>query len=873
MKIKRTGKHVKAATSTKRKFTVKASKHTKKTMKCIKGETETEANERIKREEFAENLIQELENEYSIKVSNSTWGKIIDLADDLDFGKEAEKYGSTPFCVLEHTIYDIIEEDTGTIIGSTQRKRKFTVKASKSAKKSKIMASHIDNPRDIEALTDYINDVADTMMSVSYAYYNNSEDWEVHLYMDSDEVRSDFMHFIEMQNPTVYKSVIEDPDVIDTYSGDCELYNNGPAYFPIVIEVDIEHGYDKELVEDLKHLRDEYRKYLNRGLNTVQNVLGDFLAPLGNSDIKSSSSIRKKRISAKTSKSVRKSKIMAGGTYPEYLEDKDACAERIEQLLKEKTGIDFYIDNPDSIEYVASRNYIPLEIGWFKLDVLYNLGGDYEPLESYMGEDTPLINKFNELGDLDINMYSDISIEDSEDLKHGYWDGLSIDVISDYWDDNTDSQEQLNKETTIIGNRICEKIYEIRDDIAKIMMEYVVPEDDEYIEESTSVGKKNIINAVETNITASTGDAVDVNEVKDILWNAGFSETEVKETRTHLGTEYKILIGGAGEEKPELEGSSIIDTLRSAGYTVEFDTVAEGWMYLFITDNRTEPKYLYRVSYDYTSDIVEMDDETSDYQAVIDKLIDNMESTGNTGYLISPDEAEAEYSEDMYTIGGNHGLALIHNGNLNIEPLGWSNEVDTQYDTVHSSTNISCSEDNEIIWEPIPESIDDAGKPTTWSTSVNGEFFWISKKPNGRYDVERNQNGRYIPVSDELANLGSLYDAEKEFDEWLEESDINSATDIKAAIGGKSSSTDDFEYYKALADKVVEYANTYFDNLELTNLVYDISDKMLTFTDIAGGRNEIVYIIPLENITPNWEDLESDADELYESMMGSLLPF
>ena len=156
-------------------------------------------------------------------------------------------------------------KDAGTIESSTRNTRKFTVKASKSAKKSKIMASHIDNPRDIEALTDYINDVADTMISVSYAYYNNSEDWEVHLYMDSDEVRSDFMHFIEMQNPTVYKSVIEDPDVIDTYSGDCELYNNGPVYFPITIEVDIEHGYDKELVESLKHLRDEYRKYLNYG--------------------------------------------------------------------------------------------------------------------------------------------------------------------------------------------------------------------------------------------------------------------------------------------------------------------------------------------------------------------------------------------------------------------------------------------------------------------------------------------------------------------------------------------------------------------------------------------------------------------------------
>lgn len=40
----------------------------------------------------------------------------MDLADDLDFGKGAENYGSTPLHVLEDAIYDIIEEDIGIIL-------------------------------------------------------------------------------------------------------------------------------------------------------------------------------------------------------------------------------------------------------------------------------------------------------------------------------------------------------------------------------------------------------------------------------------------------------------------------------------------------------------------------------------------------------------------------------------------------------------------------------------------------------------------------------------------------------------------------------------------------------------------------------------
>lgn len=126
---------VKASTSTKRKYTVKASKKVAGSRGNDVDEDgyPSSGNERFEREQFAENIVREIEDEYSIKVSDGAWGKIYDLADDLDFGAEAHKYGSTPMLVLEDTIYDIIEEDTGVVIGSSKVSRNVVTAASDEA--------------------------------------------------------------------------------------------------------------------------------------------------------------------------------------------------------------------------------------------------------------------------------------------------------------------------------------------------------------------------------------------------------------------------------------------------------------------------------------------------------------------------------------------------------------------------------------------------------------------------------------------------------------------------------------------------------------------------------------------------------------------
>lgn len=57
---------------------------------------------------------------------------------------------------------------------------------------------------------------------------------------------------------------------------------------------------------------------------------------------------------------------MAGGVYPEYLENTDDLASILETKLKDVTGIDFTVDS-DSIEYITTRNWVHSEPGWFRM--------------------------------------------------------------------------------------------------------------------------------------------------------------------------------------------------------------------------------------------------------------------------------------------------------------------------------------------------------------------------------------------------------------------------------------------------------------------------------------------------------------------------
>ena len=63
--------------------------------------------------------------------------------------------------------------------------------------------------------------------------------------------------------------------------------------------------------------------------------------------------------------------------------------------------------------------------------------------------------------------------------------------------------------------------------------------------------------------------------------------------------------------------------------------------------------------------------ETEDFecaQDAFDKLVDKLESDGDIGLFIPPEEIEC-YNEDQYSVGGNHGLYVLHDGIFYIKEI------------------------------------------------------------------------------------------------------------------------------------------------------------------------------------------------------------
>lgn len=78
----------------------------------------------------------------------------------------------------------------------------------------------------------------------------------------------------------------------------------------------------------------------------------------------------------------------------------------------------------------------------------------------------------------------------------------------------------------------------------------------------------------------------------------------------------------------------------------------------------------YRVYYSYFSDVVEASEETTDYGAIVDLLIDKLEEDGCEGVFLDPEQTQEEGGDiypDEYISGGNRGRLLYHGGNFHIQ--------------------------------------------------------------------------------------------------------------------------------------------------------------------------------------------------------------
>lgn len=78
----------------------------------------------------------------------------------------------------------------------------------------------------------------------------------------------------------------------------------------------------------------------------------------------------------------------------------------------------------------------------------------------------------------------------------------------------------------------------------------------------------------------------------------------------------------------------------------------------------------YKVIFGYFSELVEVEEPTTNYGTILDLAIDQLESDGCKGVFVTDDDIERDgITDDAYITGGNHGLNLYHGGNFMIEQI------------------------------------------------------------------------------------------------------------------------------------------------------------------------------------------------------------
>ena len=294
----------------------------------------------------------------------------------------------------------------------------------------------------------------------------------------------------------------------------------------------------------------------------------------------------------------------------------------------------------------------------------------YDSANKFAKKDSALNKLYSVLGRLEDNAFYDADdmydIESEADLKKAKFAKFYITDLSG---------KTIEDISTEVKNRLLAD-----DEFVSAVLGDIDDEDD--IEESTKVRGRRTIKA-------SVGDDVYEDDIKDIIRNAGIKVWEVKKSRTHNSDSFFSILLDTTDDF-----NAVVDAITDAGYGVTYDypAVDGNYMYIMISDNREDDAFLYKVVYGYQSEVVPMDDETSDYQAVLDECIDMKEARGDKD-LYTIDEVESDgWYDDEYVTGGNHGLSLYTGGNFMIEPIGRGKL--SEY--VGSATKVCAARDNTV---------------------------------------------------------------------------------------------------------------------------------------------------------------------------------
>ncbi len=108
---------------------------------------------------------------------------------------------------------------------------------------------------------------------------------------------------------------------------------------------------------------------------------------------------------------------------------------------------------------------------------------------------------------------------------------------------------------------------------------------------------------------------------------------------------------------------------------------------------------------------------------------------------------------------------------------------------------------DEIVWTPIPETEDEKGRATSYSTKYNDKFYWISENADGKYDIEADFGHSILSVGEEYSNFPTRFLAEEAFEDYIKDLEKSFVSEKQALISVEIFGE---EYYFKINEKSVD---------------------------------------------------------------------
>lgn len=166
---------------------------------------------------------------------------------------------------------------------------------------------------------------------------------------------------------------------------------------------------------------------------------------------------------------------------------------------------------------------------------------------------------------------------------------------------------------------------------------------------------------------------------------------------------------------------------------------------------------------------------------------------------------------------------------------------------------------DEIVWTPIPETEDEKGRATSYSTKYNDKFYWISENADGKYDIEADFGHSILSVGEEYSNFPTRFLAEEAFEDYIKDIEKSFLSEKQALVSFEIFGEEHyFKINEKSVDDIIKTANTERPLREFREMGERISEE--EYAEIQQS-DSFTYSVEM--------DLDNDTARIYTVNNGN----